>query len=352
MVPLQAYELKMWYQPRQKNGELVKLTWPLAFCRRANPVIWPLEDDNPSQRHLFLDRFITWCAFLVFLMHTEVDFHYLLINLNHLENFSVALATNLLQVESDIRIFHLAMRKNQLKKLKQYFYSKIYVSQEEDADSFKRITRQNILPRIIAIFYTTTLINFFEDFTRNNLNGRRVMLYAQVYPFNNTWLPFYIPLICLNFWLGLLVDTMLFGELNLLGEFMMHLNARYLELGKDLRFAAVQLLESDDATHIAQRYREELTKILRRNNILNSFARVMENEFNFRIFISFSFSAVLLCVLLFKCYSVSSGNSVLSNLIYLILSFAGSSKQPCLHVLVHSQVSRAMHIRLSRVYST
>lgn len=326
LVKLQAYELKMWYQPRQKNGELVKLTWPLAFFRRANPVVWPLEDDNPSQRHLFLDRFIIWCAFLVFLMHTEVDFHYLLVHLDHLENFSVALAFYLLQVEMDIRIFHLAMRKDQLKKLQRYFYSRIYVSREEDEYSFKRITRQNILPRIIAIFYSTTLINFFEDFTRNNLNGRRVMLYAQVYPFDNTWLPFYIPLICLNFWLGLLVDTMLFGELNLLGEFMMHLNARYLELEKDLRLAAVQLLESDDATHIAQRYREELIKILRRNNVLNSFARLMENQFSFRIFISFGFSAVLLCVLLFKCHSVSACKRVMLNLIYLILSIAGSSK--------------------------
>lgn len=307
MVKLLAYELKMWYQPRQKNGELVKVTWPLAFYRRANPVIWPLEDDKPSRRHLFLDRFIICFGFFVLLMHTETDMHYLLIHLDQLENLSVALPTNLVQLEMNIRIFHQVIRKNQFKKLQQYFYSEIYVSQEADDDSFKRITRQNILSRIITIFYTTTLINFFADFTKNNLNGRRVMFYAQVYPFDNTWLPIYIPLICLNFWEGLLIETVLFGELNMLGEFMMHLNARYLELGKDLRLAAVQMLESDDAIDIAQRYREEVIKILRRNNILNSFAREIENQFTFRIFITFGFSAVVLCVLLFKCYSVSSG---------------------------------------------
>lgn len=304
----------MWYNPRQKNGELVKLTWPLAFYRRANPIAWPLEDDNPSKKHLYFDRLIILFAFLVFMMHTETNIHYLIIHLDDMESLSQCLPTNLLQLEMNIRIFHLAMRKNQLKKLQRYFYSEIYITPESNMDTFKRIKRQNTLARIIAIFYTTTLLNFFEDFIKNNLNGRREMLYAQVYPFDNTWLPLYIPLICLNFWLGLLVDTMLFGELNILGEFMMHLNARYIQLGKDLRLAAIGMLASEDATDIALRYKEELTKVLRRNNTLNSFAREIENQFSFRIFISFGFSAVTLCVLLFKCYSVSSRKTFSPNL--------------------------------------
>ncbi|KAH8407250.1 hypothetical protein KR222_011314, partial [Zaprionus bogoriensis] len=303
---------KMWYQPRQKDGKLVKPTWPNAFYRRANPIAWPLED-YPSDIHTILDRLIILFGFLVFIMHTEVDIHYLFVHLDGLEKLSSSLPTIIVQIEMDIKCFQLAMRKTQLKKLLQYFYTEIYISPESDKDSFERIRRQNTLPRIIAIFYTMTLINFFQDFTKNNLNGRRVMLYPQEYIFDNTWLPVYIPLICLNFWEGLLVDTILFGELNILGELMMHLNARYQELGKDLRLAAKRLLESCDATNIAEQYRKEVIQVLRRNNTLNSFAREIENQFTFRIFISFSFSSLTLCVLLFKCYE-----DPLNNLVFMV----------------------------------
>lgn len=288
----------------------MKLSWSLAFYRRANPIAWPLEDDNPSKKHLYLDRFIIWFAFIVLMFHTETNIHYLIIHLDDIESLSQCLPTNLCQIEINIRIINFAMRKNQLKKLQQYFYAEIYITPESDEDTFKRINRQLKLAQAIAVFYTATLLNFFEDLTKNNLQGRREMLFAQVYPFDNTWLPFYIPLICISFWVGLLVDTTLFGELNILGEFMMHLNARYLQLGKDLRLAAVRLLMSDDATDIAVRYKEELIKVLRRNYTLNSFAKEIENQYSFRIFISFGFSAAIICVLLFKCYSVCSGKTV------------------------------------------
>uniref|UniRef100_A0A6P4ECV0 Odorant receptor 74a-like n=1 Tax=Drosophila rhopaloa TaxID=1041015 RepID=A0A6P4ECV0_DRORH len=134
------------------------------------------------------------------------------------------------------------------------------------------------------------------------------MLYKQVYPFDNTQLHYFIPLLGLNFWVGFIITSMLFGELNVMGELMMHLNARYVQLGQDLRRSARRLLEGRGTMDIAASYRLELTHILRRNKALREFGQRMEEEFSLRIFVMFAFSAGLLCALFFKAFTNPWGN--------------------------------------------
>ncbi|KAH8311694.1 hypothetical protein KR044_007587, partial [Drosophila immigrans] len=293
--------IAMRFQPRLRNGEIVKLTWSLKMYSRGNPVLWPRED-NPTESDRFIDRFLIVSAILMHCFMAELDAHYLLNNLKDIHDFSAGLPTILLQTEVIIRYLDAVKHRDELKHFLKRFYTNIYVSQESDPDSFSRISRQMMGPRLITVFYVMTMMNYFQEFVVNMIAGRREMVYKQDFFFDNTQMPTYLILIGVSFWVGILIITMLFGDLNMLGELLMHLNACYLQLGKDLRSAADRLLESDDSTNIAADYRRELIKVLQRNIYLNDFAAKLESLFTFRIFISFAASALILCVLLFITY--------------------------------------------------
>lgn len=302
-IPIMHY-----YQPRLKDGSFAPLPWPVAMYRRLNHVVWPLED-GASRGSRWLDQLLIFIGFLVFCLHNEVDFHYLIANRKDIDKMLTGMPTYLVLVEIQIRGFQLALHKDDFKRLLQKFFAEIYVSQESEPELFARIQRQMLPTRLNTLLYLAALLNFGLVPVQNVIYHRREMLYQQVYLFDNTQLKYYIPLLCCNYWVGFNITSMLFGELNVLGELMMHLNARYVNLGRDLGLSVQELLKHGDPAHIARDYRRELTRILRRNVALNLFGEQLEKEFSFRIFIMFSFSAALLCAMGFKAYTVGKAQS-------------------------------------------
>ncbi|BFF98646.1 odorant receptor 74a [Drosophila madeirensis] len=295
------------YRPRLADGELAPLPWPVALYRQLNHISWPLEA-GVTGRTKHLERLILVVGFLIFCEHNEVDFHYLIVNRNDIDNFLTGMPTYLILVEMQIRCFQLAWHKNRFRILLQRFYKDIYVQQAAEPQLFAHIQRQMLSTRLNSIVYLLALFNFLLVPVQNVIYHRREMLYKQVYPFDNTKLQYFIPLIGLNFWVGVIVTSMLFGELNVLGELMMHLNARYVQLGQDLRRTAQRLLLEANKLEMAASYRRALTHILRRNGALHDFGEEIEQEFSFRIFVMFAFSAGLLCALCFKAYTNPLGN--------------------------------------------
>ncbi|EDW33435.1 GL15497 [Drosophila persimilis] len=297
------------YRPRLADGELAPLPWPVALYRKLNHISWPLEVGVAGwTKHL--ESFVLIVGFLIFCEHNEVDFHYLIVNRNDIDNFLTGMPTYLILVEMQIRCFQLAWHKNRFRSLLQRFYKDIYVQKDSEPQLFAHIQSQMLATRLNSIVYLLALFNFLLVPFQNIIYHRREMLYKQVYPFDNTQLRYLIPLIGLNFWVGVIVTSMLFGELNVLGEMMMHLNARYVQLGQDLRRSAQRLLGEANQLEMAASYRRELTRILRRNGALHEFGEQIEQEFSFRIFVMFAFSAGLLCALCFKAYTNPLGNVV------------------------------------------
>ncbi|EDW69059.1 odorant receptor 74a [Drosophila virilis] len=299
----------MRYQPRLRDGKAAPLPWPLAMYRRLNHIAWPLED-GASRRMVFIERLLIFVGFIIFCEHNEVDMHYVLAYRNDIDKMLTGVPTYLVLFEMQIRGFQLAATKDSFKQLLQKFYADIYVSQETEPVRFARIQRQMLGTRLNSVVYLMALFNFSLVPVQNVIYHRREMLYQQVYFFDNTKLQYYIPLICANYWVGIIITTMIFGELNILGELMMHLNARYELLGRDLKQVAKALLLHGHPAKIAAQYRCALIEILRRNAALNRFGQQMELEFSFRIFIMFAFSAALLCAMGFKAYTNPAGNIV------------------------------------------
>ncbi|XP_016983646.1 odorant receptor 74a [Drosophila rhopaloa] len=295
------------YRPRLPGGELAPTPWPVSLYRILNHIAWPLEADA-GRWIVLLDRALIFLGFLVFCEHNEVDFHYLMANRRDMDSLLTGMPTYLILVEMQIRCYQLAWHKDRFRALLQRFYAEVYVREEAEPHLFARIQRQMLATRVNSTVYLLTLFNFFLVAVTNVIYHRREMLYKQVYPFDNTQLPYFIPLLGLNFWVGFIITSMLFGELNVMGELMMHLNARYVQLGQDLRRSARRLLEGRGTMDIAASYRQELTHILRRNTALREFGQRMEEEFSLRIFVMFAFSAGLLCALFFKAFTNPWGN--------------------------------------------
>ncbi|XP_062127698.1 odorant receptor 74a, partial [Drosophila sulfurigaster albostrigata] len=309
---------EMRYQPRLRDGQAIPLPWPVAMYRRLNHTVWPLED-GASRLVVLLEKISIFVGFLIFTLHNEVDFHYLIANRKDIDKMLTGAPTYLVLVEIQIRGFELAMRKDDFKRLLQKFYADIYVSKESQPELYTRIQRLMLGTRLNSIAYLLALFNFSLVPVLNIIYHRRDMLYQQVYLFDNTKLYFFLPLICMNYWVGIIITTMLFGELNVLGELMAHLNTRYLLLSSDLNKICKRLLEDENRDEVAAKYRRALIHIMRRNDALNQFGQEMEKEFSFRIFIMFSFSAVLLCVMGFKAYTNPAGN--IAYIIWFIAKF-------------------------------
>ncbi|XP_022231042.2 odorant receptor 74a-like [Drosophila obscura] len=295
------------YRPRLTDGELAPLPLSVSLFRKLNHISWPLEV-GVSGRTTNLERLILIIGFLIFCVNNEAEFYYLIVNRNDIYNFLTGMPTYLILVEMQIRCFQLACHKSRFRSLLQRFYKDIYVQEESEPLLFANIQRQMRRTRLVSIVYLVALFNFLQVPVQNVIYHRRDMLYKQVYPFDNTPLHYFIPLLGLNFWVGVIITTMIFGELNVLGEMMMHLNARYVQLGQDLRRTTQRLLREANQLEMAASYRRSLTHILRRNGALHDFGAEIEKDFNFRVFVMFAFSAGLLCALSFKAYTSPLGN--------------------------------------------
>ncbi|EDW41862.1 GM24344 [Drosophila sechellia] len=295
------------YRPRLPGGELAPMPWPVSLYRVLNHVAWPLEAES-GRWTVFLDRLTIFLGFLVFCEHNEVDFHYLIANRQDMDNLLTGLPTYLILVEMQIRCFQLAWHKDRFRALLQRFYAEIYVSEEMEPHLFASIQRQMLATRVNSTVYLLALFNFFLVPVTNVIYHRREMLYKQVYPFDNTQLHFLFHSWCSTSGWASSSPSMLFGELNIMGELMMHLNARYVQLGQDLRRSAQMLLKKRSSLNVAIAYRLVLTHILRRNAALRDFGQRVEKEFTLRIFVMFAFSAGLLCALFFKAFTNPWGN--------------------------------------------
>lgn len=162
-----------------------------------------------------------------------------------------------------------------------------------------------------SLLYFSTLSSYVIMPLINYLNNVKVPLYKMYYPFDITPNPIYVAIVLSNIWVGFTVITMVSGEDNILSEVLLHLNGRFLLLQQKLRQDADRLLHIVDERNIADELRRQIIEAVEENVRLYKFAEDFEREFSFRLFVSLSFSAGLLCVLGFKVYTVSNNENII-----------------------------------------
>lgn len=114
----------------------------------------------------------------------------------------------------------------------------------------------------------------------------------------------YVLLALTNVWAGNIGIIFIFGEVNVLAEVAFHLNSRYTLLREDLEQKSRKLLQRVKRKGIARDFQLALIETIQRNIELNEFAAEFQAQFSYRIFVLFSFAAAILCVVMFKIYTV------------------------------------------------
>ncbi|KAM7350977.1 odorant receptor 74a-like [Cochliomyia hominivorax] len=301
--------LNILYRPRLPNGKPVPLNWALKLYRWTNIICWPLEDNVHRWCHL-VDRFLWVLGFMSFAVHNDAELRYLRVYFNNLDEMLTGVPTYLVLIELHLRAFSLGLRKEDFKKLLKKFYAEIYIEESTNSKLFKQIQRQIRPILTFSLFYFCALNSYIFTAVYVLATNKRELLYKMIpiVDYKNNFYYFF-PLLLSNIWVGFIVTTMMFGEGNMMGFLIFNLNGRYLMMRENFNKKVNALLKTDLNGYIVDRYERVLMETLKENLRLNKFAHEIQEEFSFRIFVMFSFSAISLCALGFKVYT-SPVNSI------------------------------------------
>ncbi|XP_037958895.1 odorant receptor 74a, partial [Teleopsis dalmanni] len=290
------------YRPRLANGQVVSLGWPMVIYRLFNIVSWPVEEHANKVFRIFV-WFCYVLAFLVFIEHNDAELRYIRHEFQNMDQMLTCVPTYLILIETHIRGFYVGFLKAQFRKFLQNFYANIYVDKYSFPVQYKRI-RYIMLPTLIySSFYFLAVLSFLIVPILNLIYRRKDLVYKMIFPFDYTPLYIFLPVMFTNVWAGILVVTMEFGEANVFSEVIVNLTARYDILRERFANRVGALLQRKRCTDISAEFEAELIETIKQNVELNRFALRFQEEFSFRIFVQFAFSAAILCALGFKVYT-------------------------------------------------
>ncbi|SPP81839.1 odorant receptor 35a [Drosophila guanche] len=298
------------YVPRLADGHRVELAWPLALFR-LNHIFWPL-DPSTGRWGRYLDRALAVLGCLIFLQHNDAELRYLRLEASNLnmDAFLTGMPTYLILVEAQFRSMHILLHFEELQQFLQRFYFTIYIDPRKEPDMFRRVDGTMLVNRMVSAMYGAVISGYLISPILSVINRRKDFLYSMIFPFNTEPLSIFIPLLLSNVWVGIIIDSMMFGETSLLCELIVHLNGRYLLLKRDLEESIQTILADRQRPHMARQLKELIIETLRKNVALNKFGEQLESQYTVRVFIMFAFAAGLLCALSFKAYTNPMANYI------------------------------------------
>ncbi|XP_039226419.1 odorant receptor 35a isoform X2 [Drosophila yakuba] len=298
------------YVPRFADGQKVKLAWPLAIFR-LNHIFWPL-DPSTGQWARYLDKVLAVGMTLVFMLNNDAELRYLRFQARNrnLDAFLSGMPTYLILVEAQFRSLHILMHLEKLQKFLEIFYANIYIDPRKEPEMFRKVDGKMLINRMVSAMYGAVISLYLISPVFSIINKSKDFLYSMIFPFNSDPLYLFVPLLLSNVWVGVVIDSMMFGETSLLCELIIHLNGSYLLLKRDLQLAIEKILVARDRPQMAKQLKVLIIKTLKKNVALNQFGQQLEGQYTVRVFIMFAFAAGLLCALSFKAYTNPMANYI------------------------------------------
>nr|XP_017099432.2 odorant receptor 35a [Drosophila bipectinata] len=298
------------YVPRLPDGQKVKLAWPLAVFR-LNHIFWPL-DPSTGKWGRYLDKVMALLGCLIFLQHNDAELRYLRFEASNrnMDAFLTGMPTYLILVEAQFRSLHILLHFESLRVFLQRFYADIYIDPRKEPLMFRLVDGQMLLNRLVSAMYGAVITGYLISPVFSIINQSKDFLYSMIFPFDTEPLHVFVPLLLSNVWVGIIIDSMMFGETSLLCELIVHLNGSYLLLKRDLESEAQRILSKRHRPHMARELKVLIIQTLRKNVALNQFGEKLEQQYTVRVFIMFAFAAGLLCALSFKAYTNPMANYI------------------------------------------
>nr|AKI29047.1 odorant receptor 74a [Bactrocera dorsalis] len=290
-----------YHKPLLPNGLHPPIDWQLYgfFCANG----WPLAAHITKTRYI-ADIMVTIMQFMsegMVLIGEAVVMHD---NLDNISFVCTVLAPNLILFEMMLRAYNIIYRRNSFRTHIEEFYKKIYIQRTWNPELFEKIRRQQLPTKYSTFTYIITLVTYVYVPVSGLIKNERLVPFPINFGFDYTvpW-PRYLVFLTMSMWTGFAVVGPLVAEANILAMQILHLNGRYSLLLEDLRnisresIAEHEKCKRKDNMLVTQRFRYRLYDIIRRNVELNDFAKSMQEQYSFRVFVMLALSATLLCVL-------------------------------------------------------
>lgn len=172
--------------------------------------------------------------------------------------------------------------------------------------SYKDIQRKLLPTKMCSYSYMLTVVTYFLVPVMGFFNHSHLVPFKTIFHYDLDSWALYVPTLAVSLWTGVAVVSHLAAESNLLAMIILHLNARYLHLQRDLKELQAKLSQDMKLStdKVLAEYRKAFIGIVKRNVEYNDFAQKFQKQYSFCIFVMMAFSAVLLCVLAFKAATV------------------------------------------------
>ncbi|XP_053965739.1 odorant receptor 74a-like [Anastrepha ludens] len=290
-----------YYKPLLPDGRAPPMDWQLYGFLSANG--WPLAS-NVSKKRLIADAVSVICQFI---SESSVGFGEMRLMYESIDDISFVctiLAPFLILLEMMLRAFNIVYKRNSFRSHLDEFYKKIYIECDWNPELFEKIRRQQLPTKYSTFGYIITLVTYVYVPVSGLVLGQRLLPFPVSYNFDTTAsLPGYLLLLAMGLWTGVAVVGPLVAEPNILAMQILHLNARYTLLLRDLSNIAKNTIEmhtrgkGEDTVSVTSRFCYGLSDIIRTNVKLNDFAKSLQAQYSFRVFVMMALSATLLCVL-------------------------------------------------------
>ncbi|CAD7011830.1 unnamed protein product [Ceratitis capitata] len=298
-----------YHKPLLPNGRHPPIDWQLYGFVCSN--CWPLARDITKTRRI-IDMVITAMQFMSESMVLSGETIAMRNNLDDISFVCMVLAPYLILIELMLRAYNIIYKRNSFRTHIEEFYKKIYVQRTWNPELFEQIRRQHLPTKYSTFTYIITLVTYVYVPISGLVKNERLVPFPIQFSFDFTvpW-PRYVVFLIMSIWTGFAVVGPLVSEANMLAMQILHLNGRYSLLLRDLRKIAREAIEEHekckgrDKISVTQRFRYSLFDIIRRNVELNEFAKSLQDQYSFRVFVMMALSATLLCVLGFLTATVS-----------------------------------------------
>ncbi|XP_037947490.1 odorant receptor 74a-like [Teleopsis dalmanni] len=288
----------MHYMPRLKNGKSAPITWQISALFAFN-TCWPLKDNATlSARCWYKIKFFILILIAIYVLMGEILGIYA--NINEIKIALEAGLSLLISFELVIRIINFRFRNATTRKIIEEFYLDIYIEKNIFPHIFKEI-QEGLKPAVICSYsYVFATIFFVLIPIVGIVKGQKVFPFILDYPYDYTSWIVYIPSVACSIALAVIIVAHMIGESNLLATIILHLNARFQLLERDILSCGYRTLKANDELYLTMAFRDQLIELVKRNFKLRKYCKKVQQLYSMQFFIIMSMSSLLICSMAFE----------------------------------------------------
>ncbi|XP_055844697.1 uncharacterized protein LOC129911066 [Episyrphus balteatus] len=291
--------------PTTSRGERINsiMFWLLKFNW-----VWPLAEDSPEYQNIIVNCLV-WILLSGFFAVFYAEYLFIKVNQKDISQVAEGLCALIIGTQGIVRVFHLILRRNQMRDVLQKFYKKIYVEKTENeklhtsCENSLRLVYFMTWSFLLTLFfiYLSAAIKVARD-PRSNEKPYLVKM-EFFYDAQEPWK--YAFTVIYTGYVGFCTACIISAEDFIVGSTLTHCAARYQMLHKDLSelyeksLKSFKSLNQEKPDEMYNIFRANLKVIIKKQQNLDKFLQEIQSFLSLPIFSLVLFGVFLMCTVAF-----------------------------------------------------